>query len=127
MKAKWAHDESAALWLESSAGTTVVADKLKNLRHDQVLGQLNTIINEHPDIALESINQLVESTSSEKIKELIGMLTEKLNAALVTQGASPPQEFSTPLMPASGVRLQQQSNNASTPTLPPSSANNSKN
>lgn len=59
-----------------------VIEKLKKLKHDKVLSQLNTIIENHPDIALESVGRLVETASVEKVKEVIALLNEKLNSVL---------------------------------------------
>ncbi len=128
MKVKWSDNEAVAYWLEANTvepvSSTFIADKLKTLRHGQVLGQLKNIINDYPEVALESIHQLVESTSSEKIKELIDTLTEKLNAALSSASAaqtpaSSQEATMTPIMRNSNKDTSQQNNtNLKTSMLP---------
>ena len=82
----WNNNELVAIWLESelSDEESFVNKKLKNLKHDNILNQIKTIIENHPDIALESIGYLVESTPTEKIKQVIQLLTDKVvNASLM--------------------------------------------
>jgi hypothetical protein len=72
-----------ALWLESEtnnvATPSYINEKLKRLKHDSILNQVKDIIENHPEIALESIGYLVELTSKEKIKEVIALLNDKVN------------------------------------------------
>ena len=44
-----------------------------------MLDNLKSIIENHPDIALESIDHMVQIISAEKLKEVIQVLTDKLN------------------------------------------------
>jgi len=75
------------LWLESetnnvaSSSSSYIHEKLKRLKHDSILNQVKDIIENHPEIALESIGYLVELTSKEKIKEVIALLNDKVNDA----------------------------------------------
>jgi hypothetical protein len=91
-----------ALWLESQFNNnnskdadSFVIEKLNKFKHDKVLGQLNKIIENHPDIALESVSRLVETASIDKVKEVIAILNEKLNSVLSNKPSNNNQANST--------------------------------
>ena len=82
----WNNNEFVTLWLENEVGSnslfendsTFIQDKLRKLKHDNILNQLKEIIEHHPTIAIESISYLIQSTSADKIKEVIAILNEKV-------------------------------------------------
>lgn len=81
----WTNNEFVAHWLESEIfdeedDASFLSEKLQKLAHDNILGQVRDIIEQHPSIALESIGYLVELTSPEKIKQVIKLLSDKVNA-----------------------------------------------
>jgi hypothetical protein len=89
-----------AHWLESQLNdqkqidsTSFVKSKLSELNNVSVLTQLKSIIENHPDLALESIHNLVENTSNEKIKQVIQTLTDKLNKVISETGGKQPQQY----------------------------------
>lgn len=67
-------DESNTLTEESS-----IMSKLKQIKHDRVKNDIKYIIENYPSIALESLNQLIEYTSVEKLKEVVAVLSQKIN------------------------------------------------
>lgn len=75
-----------AQWFESQLNSnkklepdSFLCNKINEIKHDSVLNHLKGIIENHPDIALESIDHMVQVVSAEKLKELIDILTEKFN------------------------------------------------
>jgi len=54
-------------------------NKLEKIKHETILNQLKGMIENHPDIALESIDHLVQIISHDKLKHVIQVLNEKLN------------------------------------------------
>ncbi|CAF0748849.1 unnamed protein product [Brachionus calyciflorus] len=81
----WSNNESLALWLESQLNeekslkeNSFVTNKIAQLKHDNVLNQIKNIVEEYPDIAMESIGHLVQTISSKRIMDLIEALNQKL-------------------------------------------------
>jgi hypothetical protein len=60
-----------------------IAKKLEDINHKNVLNDLKNIIETYPDIALESLNHLVEYASVDRLKEVVSILSQKLE--IVTQ------------------------------------------
>ena len=81
----WNNNELIAQWLESQitsdrilAPDSFLATKLDRIKHDAILKQLQMIIETNPDIALESVGNLVKVASAERIKQVITTLNEQL-------------------------------------------------
>jgi hypothetical protein len=75
-----------AQWFESQLSSnkklepdSLLYNKLEKIKHESILNQLQLMIENHPDIALESIDHLVQIISHDKLKNVIQVLTEKLN------------------------------------------------
>lgn len=60
-----------------------IAKKLEDINHKNVLNDIKNIIETYPDIALESLNHLVEYASVDRLKEVVSILSQKLE--IVTQ------------------------------------------
>lgn len=56
-----------------------LSTKLAEIKHDAILKQLQDIIETNPDIALESVGNLVKVASIDRIKQVIATLNEQLN------------------------------------------------
>lgn len=74
-----------AQWLESQITSdrtfepnSFLADNLNQIKHDAILKQLQMIIETNPDIALESVGNLVKVASAERIKQVITTLNDQL-------------------------------------------------
>lgn len=73
-------------WLESQLNQnktlepdSFLSTKLAEIKHDAILKQLQDIIETNPDIALESVGNLVKVASIDRIKQVIATLNEQLN------------------------------------------------
>jgi len=78
----WENNEFVALWLENRVSNTesFITDKLDKFNHDNVLKNLKDIIENHTDIAIESIEHLTQSTSVDRIKQIIEILNKKVQS-----------------------------------------------
>lgn len=81
----WENDELIAQWLESQINTdktlepdSFLSQKLATIKHDAILKQLQEIIETNPDIALESVGNLVKVASVDRINQVIVLLQEQL-------------------------------------------------
>lgn len=79
-------------WFESQLDTTgsenkqhklasesTIACYLNEITHQNVLSDIKHIVETYPEIALESLNHLIEYTSLERIREVVGILSKKLS------------------------------------------------
>jgi hypothetical protein len=85
-KTDWNNNELIAQWLESQLNNSkniepesYISTKLNEIKYESVLTHFKSIIEAHPDIALQSIDHFVDSISEEKLKQLIEILTNKLS------------------------------------------------
>ena len=74
-----------AQWFESQLNNfkvlepdSFLAEKLAIIKHDTILAQITSIIDTHPDIALESVEHLVKTASQKRIRQLVDLLNAKL-------------------------------------------------
>jgi acetyl-CoA carboxylase/biotin carboxylase 1 len=82
----WDNNELITQWLESQINSnsktlepdSVLSNKLAQIKHDAILKQLQEIIETNPDIALESVGNLVKVASAERIKQVISTLNNQL-------------------------------------------------
>ena len=107
-------EETQSLQLHS-----FVSEKLAEIKHDTVLRQITDIIDAHPDIALESIGHLVQNTSAARIREVIQLLSlklEEVTAAGATTAAATPSTaaVSTPPPPLLNGNVSSNNNNNNT-------------
>ena len=66
-----------------------LANKIIQIKHDSILKSLQATIDTHPDIALEAVGNLVKVASADRIKQLIGVLSQQLSM-LQTPTSPPP-------------------------------------
>ena len=59
--------------------------KLEEINHSNVLNDIKNIIEVYPDIALESLNHLVEYATIDRLKEVVSILNHKLETATQKQ------------------------------------------
>ena len=120
-----------------SENDTFVADKLKELKHEAVLNQIKEIIDTYPEIALESISHLFNSTSTERIKQVVNLLNQKLEEMPASNSSSSSSNSSTnqmtPTLMGQKLTKQATTNNSQTGGLantietPPSPFNQNSN
>lgn len=82
----WENNELISQWLESQINQnktlepdSFLSTKLATIKHDAILKQLQDIIETNPDIALESVGNLVKVASADRIKQVIATLNEQLD------------------------------------------------
>lgn len=81
----WSQNEQLANWFESQLDeeknlreNSFAWQQIRQLKHDRVLNHIKGLIEEYPDIAMESIEHLVQTVSEKRIKSIVNLLTEKL-------------------------------------------------
>jgi acetyl-CoA carboxylase / biotin carboxylase 1 len=84
----WEKDnEIISGWLENQLDKnqklnveSLVVEKLKKFKQASVLTQLKTIIEDYPDVAIESIRNLSDLKNTQNLKEIVAALNEKIKS-----------------------------------------------
>lgn len=94
MKAMWQNDEEMTTWIESQlessrrggsnheeprlSDESIIVAKLAEHTRKNVINDIKYIVETYPDIALESLNHLIEFTSADRLKVVVDVLSKKL-------------------------------------------------
>ncbi|XP_048578343.1 acetyl-CoA carboxylase-like isoform X1 [Nematostella vectensis] len=78
MSYQWSNNQIVAEWLEKELDQeegSVIRDNIKWTKRDRVLRQIKTLVQENPEIAMDSIVHITQQMSSSKRAELSRILT----------------------------------------------------
>lgn len=108
-------------WLESQlnergdslTSESCIMEKLKQIKNDKVMNDIKYIIENYPTIAFDSLNQLIEYSSVDKLKEVVAVLSQKISEIEpITEGT-----FEAGANNVSTPKLQQQQQVADASTM----------
>jgi acetyl-CoA carboxylase/biotin carboxylase 1 len=90
----WEDNRAVVEWLSSqlngTSGKSVVLDNIKCLCRDAVLNQANALMDEYPDLAVDSIVHLLQQMSSVQRAEAIRAISKIEGVSLPEQDGLPP-------------------------------------
>jgi acetyl-CoA carboxylase/biotin carboxylase 1 len=77
---EWEKNESVALWIESqNANDSFIKEKLNELRNKKLVNQLKLIVGEHPNIAMETLSDIVHMISIEQSRQFVDLLNKRIS------------------------------------------------
>lgn len=97
----WQNDEEMTTWIESQlessrsgglnheeprlSDESIIVAKLAEHTRKNVINDIKYIVETYPDIALESLNHLIEFTSADRLKVVVDVLSKKLQELEASQ------------------------------------------